>query len=64
MAEGIMRSRKALDLSMLPDVTFAARSITWWGTIGMMTIEASVFALVIASYFYLHSRSQDWPPGV
>jgi heme/copper-type cytochrome/quinol oxidase subunit 3 len=31
---------------------------------GMMAIEGGVFALVIASYFYLHSRSQDWPPGV
>jgi len=64
MAEGIARTRRTLDVSALPDVNFAARSITWWGTIGMMMIEGSVFALVIASYFYLHSRSQDWPPGV
>lgn len=64
MAEGIMHKRRVLDVSALPSVTFAARSMTWWGTIGMMLIEASVFLLVIASYFYLNSRSQDWPPGV
>ena len=47
-----------------PDVTFASRSITWWGTLGMMVIEGGVFALALASYFYLHSRSDTWPPGV
>jgi heme/copper-type cytochrome/quinol oxidase subunit 3 len=64
MAEELTRRRQVLDLSMLPNVTFATRSLTWWGTIGMMAIEGGVFALVIAAYFYLHSRSQDWPPGV
>jgi heme/copper-type cytochrome/quinol oxidase subunit 3 len=29
---------------------------------GMMTIEGMVFALMIVSYFYLHSRSVEWPP--
>ncbi|WP_263418635.1 cytochrome c oxidase subunit 3 [Terriglobus albidus] len=64
MAEELTRGRQTLDVSMLPNVTFADRSLTWWGTMGMMAIEAGVFALVIAAYFYLHSRSQDWPPGV
>lgn len=64
MAEELARSRKVLDVSPLPDVTFAAKSLTWWGTIGMMVIEGGVFALVVASYFYLQTRSQYWPPGV
>jgi heme/copper-type cytochrome/quinol oxidase subunit 3 len=64
MAEQLTRSRRILDVSGLPNVTFAARSITWWGTLGMMAIEGSVFALAIAAYFYLHSRSDTWPPGV
>lgn len=64
MAEGLNRQRLALDVSHLPDVTFAVRSLTWWGTIGMMAIEGGVFALVIASYFYLHSRTDHWPPTV
>jgi cytochrome c oxidase subunit III len=64
MAEELLKPRRALDVSALPNVTFASRSITWWGTLGMMIIEGGVFALALASYFYLHSRSDTWPPGV
>lgn len=63
MAENLER-RPVLDVSQLPNVLFGTRSITWWGTIGMMAIEGTVFALAIASYFYLHSRVDQWPPGV
>jgi heme/copper-type cytochrome/quinol oxidase subunit 3 len=28
-----------------------------------MLIEGTMFALLIASYFYLRARSTDWPPG-
>lgn len=51
-----------LDVSRLPTVTFGIRSATWWGIMGMMAIEGMVFVLMIASYFYLHSRSVEWPP--
>lgn len=51
-----------LDVSNLPSVVFGIRSITWWGIIGMMAIEGMVFLLMIASYFYLHSRGLEWPP--
>jgi heme/copper-type cytochrome/quinol oxidase subunit 3 len=64
MAEVNIAPRRLLDVSPLPSVTFATRSITWWGTLGMMVIEGSVFALALAAYFYLHSRSDTWPPGV
>ncbi|HEY9136990.1 MAG TPA: cytochrome c oxidase subunit 3 [Terriglobus sp.] len=64
MGTELIRHRRALNVASLPNVTFAVKSLTWLGTIGMMAIEAGVFALVVASYFYLHSRSQDWPPGV
>jgi cytochrome c oxidase subunit I+III len=51
-----------LDVSKLPTVVFGIRSITWWGIMGMMAIEGMVFLLMIASYFYLHSRGLEWPP--
>ncbi len=60
MAERVERA--VLDVSHLPTVTFGTRSITWNGIIGMMAIEGTVFALTIAAYFYLHSRSVEWPP--
>ena len=60
MAERIERA--VLDVSGLPTVTFGIRSITWWGVLGMMAIEGTVFVLMIASYFYLHSRTAEWPP--
>jgi cytochrome c oxidase subunit I+III len=28
-----------------------------------MTIEGMMFALMFATYFYLRTRSSDWPPG-
>jgi cytochrome c oxidase subunit 3 len=59
MAERVERS--TLDVSALPTVVFGIRSVTWWGIMGMMAIEGTVFVLMIASYFYLHSRSIEWP---
>jgi cytochrome c oxidase subunit III len=60
MAERL--DRPVLDVSSLPTVHFGTHSLTWWGIMGMMAIEGTVFVLMIASYFYLHSRSVEWPP--
>ena len=64
--EGDMAERvepaPVLDVSKLPTVSFGTKSLTWCGIIGMMAIEGMVFVLMIASYFYLHSRSVEWPP--
>ena len=51
----------ALDVSGLPSYAFSHRSPMWWGTLGMIAIEGTVFALVIATYFYLRSHSATWP---
>ena len=34
----------------------------WWGTMGIVLIEGTVFGLAIASYFYLGVRRPAWPP--
>jgi cytochrome c oxidase subunit I+III len=36
----------------------------WWGTIGIIAIEGTAFALTIGAYLYLLSRSPSWPPGL
>ena len=50
------------DLSGLPTHAFGHRSLTWWGVLAFMTIEAVGFALAIACYFFLMSNEQSWPP--
>jgi cytochrome c oxidase subunit 3 len=53
----------ALDVGGLPTFAFGPRSPMWWGTLGMIVVEGMVFALTIMSYFYLRSRSPEWPQG-
>ena len=53
---------RILDVSGLPTYAFGHRSLMWWGTFGMILIEATVFALAIGSYFYLRDLASSWPP--
>ena len=39
------------------------RAPLWWGWVGLMVIEATVFAALITSFFFLRSFSQEWPMG-
>lgn len=57
-----MIERTALDVSRLPTYVFGHRSIMWWGTMGLIVIEGTVFAIAIVVYFYLRSLAQVWPP--
>jgi len=54
---------KVLDVSGLPSFAFGQRSILWWATLGMLAIEGTAFALLIAAYIFLKWRVPDWPPG-
>ena len=62
--EGARRAGDALDVSALPSYAFGHRSIMWWGTMGVMAIEGTVFALAVMAYFFLRAQSIDWPQGV
>lgn len=59
-----MTTRAAVDVSVLPSFAFGHRSILWWGTMGLIAIEGTAFALLIAAYVFLKWRVPDWPPGV
>ena len=50
-----------LDVCHLPTFAFGHRSPMWWGTMGLVAIESTVFALSIMSYFYLRSHADTWP---
>jgi heme/copper-type cytochrome/quinol oxidase subunit 3 len=57
-----LRERPVLDVSGLPSVMFGRSNTTWLANVFYMTIEGTMFALLIASYFYLRTRAQTWPP--
>jgi heme/copper-type cytochrome/quinol oxidase subunit 3 len=50
------------DVSTLDTDAFSYKSLTWWGVIGYMVIEATGFALLIGAYFFLMSHEQTWAP--
>jgi heme/copper-type cytochrome/quinol oxidase subunit 3 len=58
-----VRERAVLDVSGLPEVMFGRSNTTWLGNVFYMMIEGTMFALLIASYFYYRTRVGSWPPG-
>jgi heme/copper-type cytochrome/quinol oxidase subunit 3 len=56
-------SRPVVDVGALPDIAFHNRSIVWWGTMGTIAIEGTMFAMFVVAYLYLKGRSPHWPPG-
>jgi heme/copper-type cytochrome/quinol oxidase subunit 3 len=47
----------------LPGTSEGPRSFGWWGMVWLIATEATLFAMLIASYFYLRFRSGPvWPP--
>src|SRR5213075_1110963 len=58
-----IRSPLTLDVSGLPSVAFGHRNTTWLANVFYMAIEGMMFALLFATFFYLRTRSTNWPPG-
>jgi len=56
-------TQRVLDVSGLEIGTADSRSLLWWGNLGMMAIEGTMFAMLIASYLYLRVVNLDWPPS-
>ena len=59
-----MNDRPNIDVSNLPAYAFSHRSLIWWGMLGIIMIEGTMFAVLIASYFYLRLYVRDWPPSL
>jgi cytochrome c oxidase subunit 3 len=56
------RSLPTLDVSDLPSWALGPRDPLWWGVVGLMSIESTVFALTAVTYFYLRGGAVEWPP--
>lgn len=57
-----MTRRPVIDVTNLPSVSMTSREPLWWGVAGLIAIEATMFALLFASYFYLRGNAIEWPP--
>jgi cytochrome c oxidase subunit III len=55
--------RKLLDVSRLQTVAFGNRDPLFWGVVLLIAIEATMFALLATTYFYLRGNERDWPPA-
>jgi heme/copper-type cytochrome/quinol oxidase subunit 3 len=56
------RSGAVLDVSGLPTLGFGLRAPLAWANVGLVLIEGSMFALLLASYLYYAGTVGDWPP--
>jgi heme/copper-type cytochrome/quinol oxidase subunit 3 len=59
-----MNERMVLDVAPLPKFAFGHKGLIWWGTVGFMVIEGSMFVMVIIVYFYLRLKVANWPPSL
>jgi heme/copper-type cytochrome/quinol oxidase subunit 3 len=51
-----------IDVSGLEPHVLDHRSPIWWGNALLLCIETTMFALLVASYFYIHMNFTAWPP--
>lgn len=41
-----------------------ARPLAWWGMVGLIATESALFAVLVATYFYLRAHAvTGWPPA-
>jgi len=52
-----------VDVSDLPAYGFGHSGLVWWGTLGFMVIEATMFLVAFVAYFYLRLQQDTWPPS-
>ncbi|HXH12052.1 MAG TPA: cytochrome c oxidase subunit 3 [Alphaproteobacteria bacterium] len=59
-----MKTRPALDVSQLPAYVFGPRGLMWWGTMGIVAIEGTMFVILMSTYFYMRLYVPEWPPNL
>ena len=51
-----------VDVSTLPRSATGLRSPLWWGTVLLIAIESTCFAVLFNAYLYIRNNFQEWPP--
>jgi cytochrome c oxidase subunit 1/cytochrome c oxidase subunit I+III len=49
-------------VAQLPSSALDHRSEVWWGNLLLIGIETTMFALLVAGYFYVRPNFAHWPP--
>jgi len=57
-----MSARPVLDVTHLPSDAFDHHAPLWWGNLLMIVIETTMFACLVASYFYIAMYTSPFPP--
>ncbi len=57
-----MTDVRTLDVSHLKPYDISNQSPLWWGQLLLAFIEGTMFAILIAAYFYTRLRMDVWPP--
>jgi cytochrome c oxidase subunit III len=58
-----MKERVAFDVRGMSVYSQSSDGLLYWGFWGILAIEATVFACLAASYYYLRFVSGTWPPA-
>jgi cytochrome c oxidase subunit III len=57
-----MTAQRTLDVSHLPADEVSSHHPLWWGQLLLAFIEASMFFILLAMYFYIRLSYDMWPP--
>jgi heme/copper-type cytochrome/quinol oxidase subunit 3 len=55
-------TRNTIDVSDLAPSAIDHRSPIWWGNALLLAIETTMFAILVATYFYIRQNFENWPP--
>src|SRR3954452_22673696 len=58
-----MTAHRTLDVSHLPTSDVSNHAPLWWGQFILALIEASMFFILVAMYFYIRLSYDVWPPS-
>src|SRR5688572_17382945 len=54
--------RLAMSVAHLPQTLYGYKAPLWWGILGALAVDSTVFVLMFASLFYLRMQEATWPP--
>ncbi len=63
MSDSALDAGQRVDVSGLPRHALGPRAPLWWGTVLLIAIESTCFAILFTTYFYIRNNFDEWPPN-